>query len=181
MHSIRSGYRIGTSYWWKHWLSWRTYWNWVVWYYQRATRGYADCDTWSLDDYLNEWLPNALRLLAMNKIGIPSQVFEDGDFDECGGCSDEAMKRASDIWHYILCKIIVGFEANKRMMQDEYDAELGPYPYGDLSDLNDFNNPLRRALVKERIEAEKPLRERDQKLFEEGMVLFTKYYNSLWD
>lgn len=29
-------------------------------FYQRGMYGYADCDLWSLDDYLAEWIPSAL-------------------------------------------------------------------------------------------------------------------------
>lgn len=162
-------------------MDWRTYTSWVQFYYQRATRGWADCDVWGLDSYLNEWMPDALRRLAMTKQGIPSSVFEDKDFDEFGKCSDESMERASNKWNLILAKIIIGFEANKRMMNNEYESELGPVPGFDGDFLESLNDPMQQALRKERNELEKPLRERDEKLFQEGMVLFVEHYNSLWD
>jgi hypothetical protein len=45
--------------------------NQARWFIQRGSRGYADCDVWSIDGYLNGWLPKALRRLATNKIGHP--------------------------------------------------------------------------------------------------------------
>ena len=182
MHSISSGYRIGSSYWWKHWFSLRTYTNWALFHYQRATRGWADCDTWSLDGYLNEWLPDALRHLKLHTNGFPASMYteEEAKIVQPYGtlwAGEDADQRAADKWGYILTKIIVGFEANKRMMDGLYESELGPYPDGAL----DFNDPVRDAIIKERFELEKPFIERDKQLFAEGMALFVQYYNSLWD
>lgn len=178
MHSINSGYRVGSSSWWKHWFSLRTYSNWVLFYYQRATRGWADCDTWSLDDYLNEWLPDALRHLKLHTHGFPTSMYteEEAKIVQPDGtlwptslpAGEDADKRAADKWGYILTKIIVGFEANKRMMDGLYENELGPFPIFPIN-------------IKERLELEKPLIERDKRLFAEGMALFVQYYNNLWD
>jgi len=33
----------------------------IKWFWQRGTRGYADCDWWDLDHYLAGWLPKALK------------------------------------------------------------------------------------------------------------------------
>lgn len=69
-----------------HSLGGRTFWNWVnsppntafndsrdyaikVW--QRATRGWADEDTWSLDYYILSWLPDALEKVAEDSHGAP--------------------------------------------------------------------------------------------------------------
>lgn len=38
---------------------------------QRGRRGWADQDVWSLDGYLNSWLPDALRRLRDTKQGVP--------------------------------------------------------------------------------------------------------------
>jgi hypothetical protein len=41
------------------------------WAYQRATRGYADCDIWNMDQWLLELLPAALNHLADHHYGFP--------------------------------------------------------------------------------------------------------------
>lgn len=45
--------------------------NHVVWYHQRATRGWADCDTWSIDGYLTRILPPMLTYLADHGCSYP--------------------------------------------------------------------------------------------------------------
>jgi hypothetical protein len=46
--------------------------NHAVWYHQRATRGWADCDTWSIDGYLTRILPPMLTYLADHGHSYPS-------------------------------------------------------------------------------------------------------------
>lgn len=43
----------------------------VCWFIQRGLRGWADCDTWSIDWYLNRIMPEMLERLAERKIGAP--------------------------------------------------------------------------------------------------------------
>lgn len=52
-----------------HPLRWYVYhprdaWRELRWMWQRATRGYAECDVWNLGDYVLKVLPPALRELA---------------------------------------------------------------------------------------------------------------------
>jgi hypothetical protein len=46
--------------------------NHAVWYHQRATRGWADCDTWDIDGYLTRVLPPMLTYLADHGCSYPS-------------------------------------------------------------------------------------------------------------
>lgn len=69
-------------------------------YYQRATRGWADCDTWDLWDYQSRVLPQALRHMAKYKNGCPSDLWDKKKKD------NECHK-----WQEILEKIAKGFEA----------------------------------------------------------------------
>lgn len=48
--------------------------NKIKWFIQRGKRGYSDEDIWSLDNYLMEWLPKALRQLAKHHIGYPAKL-----------------------------------------------------------------------------------------------------------
>src|ERR1700677_2441392 len=124
MNNLSSGYRVFTSYWWKYWLSPSSYYYWAKYKIQRAQRGWADCDTWSLDDYLGQWLPHALRHLKKYKQGIPCSMFEEGELE----AGKEADEKASKKWDDTLNKMIGGFEALNRINNGLYEEELGPYP-----------------------------------------------------
>ena len=78
---------------------------------QRGSRGYADCDTWGLDDYLCEWLPRALRHLAKYNHGCAVEFFDEGKDDECWR------------WIEVLIKMAEGFEAKGKLFEDY--PELG--------------------------------------------------------
>lgn len=72
--------------------------------YQRATRGYADCDCWSLDNYLAELIPGAIRNLAACEKSYPmGSTFED--------------------WQATLKKIADGIELHNKLEGLEYDYE----------------------------------------------------------
>lgn len=53
----------------------------LKWFYQRGKRGYSDNSVWSLDWYLCEWMPQALRELKEQVHGTPivdtGRVIED--------------------------------------------------------------------------------------------------------
>lgn len=182
MNTLGSGYRLfAWPYWWQHWFSWRTYFYYVKYKIQRAQRGWADCDVWSLDNYLSQWLPDALRHLKETKHGIPMAMFTDEeasrqDPEGWTGPDDTAMERAGKVWGTTLDKMIEGFEAWNRMDEGLYEKELGEYPMWNLDDINK-PDPVRE----ERFKKSEVLRERDDKIFKEGMALFTQHFGSLWD
>jgi hypothetical protein len=154
----------------------------IKWFIQRGRRGWADCDVWSLDNYLNGWLPNALRCLKEQKQGIPSSMFEPEDCiaegDWQGNPSEEGMVRAEARWDAIMDKMIVGFEADERSQNGLYQEELGDYPMDRPSGVA---ADTWEKVKHDRHFAIEALRERDRKLAEEGMTLFIKHYQSLWD
>lgn len=156
MNSLGSGYRVFTSYWFKHWLSPSTYWNWVKWKIQRANRGWADCDTWSLDGYLSDWLPDALRYLKEHKRGIPSEMFSVEDCNEDGNPSKEGMKRAKERWNGKLDDMIAGFEVWHEFCECAYPENLSA-----------------AELTKRMAQ--------DQEIFEKAGKLFIEHFGSLWD
>ena len=53
--------------------------------YQRGKRGFADCDVWSLDQYLIEIIANSVRKLSETCHGYPGI----GDYDTYGKWIDE--------------------------------------------------------------------------------------------
>jgi hypothetical protein len=186
MNTLGSGYKMFCSRWWKHWLSPQTYYYWLKYKIQRAQRGWADCDTWSLDNYLAEWLPAALRHLKEHQHGFPASMFDENDSNEENNycASEEAYDRATAKWDSILQTMIEGFEAFNRtdgLFVDAclYEYELGPYPL-DPDWPNNINKP-RSEEQKLRYAHAQELEARDMQKFKDGMVLFTEYFQNLWD
>lgn len=97
-------------------------------------------------------------------------MFEGLPHDDYYNYGEEGSKTAEKRWDDILDKMTEGFRAKNRMDNLLYDEELGPYPYG-----------ATREIKNERYQKSVPLRERDEKLFEEGIRIFAEHFESLWD
>ena len=123
---------------------------------RRGLYGYDVSDTWSLDNYLSQWMPAALSHLQENMHGVP-MTFAGEDKDQ-----DKAVKE----WNEVLDKMIIAFtiakESDEWSLPDDFDAMTG----------------------KEQKKFWKKLK-KDQKVLEkarvEGMNLFVKHYYNLWD
>jgi hypothetical protein len=148
------------------------------WLIQRARRGWADCDIWSLDNYLSGWLPDALRRLKETKHGIPSGMFEAEDCDADGNPSEAGMERGEARWDAIMDKMIAGFEADKRKESGLYEDELGPYPLYRPDGVSKADWKIAQSM---RFERSQELAKQDEAVFQRGMALFTAYWSSLWD
>jgi hypothetical protein len=155
----------------------------IKWFIQRGRRGWADRDAWGLDHYLSGWMPDALRRIKKYKMGVPSCMFsqEEHEYVHEDGCSyppEDAMKRAEKQWDEVLDKMIAGFEAHQRIQDGLYEKEIGPYPmhrpaYVSPEDWCEHKDDhLKKSLA---------LMDRDQKIQDEGLALFAKYFNCLWD
>lgn len=72
----------------------------VVQYHQRGKRGFADCDVWSLDNYLLSWLPDAIAQIR-DYPGHPEGL-------------------STDEWQEILDKMIIGFDCGYRLINLEF-------------------------------------------------------------
>jgi len=79
-------------------------------FFQRGSRGYADCDVWNFDDYLSEVIPSALRYLREVQHGYPGVD---------GAATEEE-------WDIVLGKIIRGFEARNEIydIDTDWDNEI---------------------------------------------------------
>jgi hypothetical protein len=152
----------------------------VKWFIQRGKRGWADRDVWSLDYYLNGWMPEALRHLKKTKHGTPMSMFpsEPEYIKPCGNPTDAAHEIAIARWDATMDKMIAAFEASRRMDEGLYEDELGAYP---LRRPKGVSKEDWKKVGDDRYKASRLLEERDQKIFEEGMKLFVEHYRSLWD
>lgn len=56
---------------WNNHLNPRLIYREIKWFIQRGYRGWADCDVWSIDYYLNRIMPEMLERLAKTKCGHP--------------------------------------------------------------------------------------------------------------
>lgn len=169
---------------WNNWATPRGAYREIKWFIQRGRRGWADCDTWSLDNYLDRMMPGALHYLKEHKHGVPCGMFEPEDCEQdpnspnYGQSTKEGFARAEARWEAIMDKMIAGFAAHKRIGDLDYDNELGPYPFGRPAGVS---ADAWTKVKDERHLALKVLEERDRGIFEEGVALFVRHYNSLWD
>ena len=90
--------------WWEQYLNPKTYYRAAKYFVQRGLRGWADCDTWSLDDYLNEVLPEAIGHLKYHTHSTP-------------------MGLTKEEWSKILTEIQAGFFASKALSCFCYGTE----------------------------------------------------------
>ena len=100
---IKNPWRTFCPRWWRCLLNPMKYWNAAMYFWQRGTRGYADCDVWSLDMYLSQWLPLALDSMK-------------------GGSYPGQRGMTSKRWDEILDKMAEGFKAYYRTSNMEYDS-----------------------------------------------------------
>jgi hypothetical protein len=130
---------VSTVYWVKH--SW-----------QRAFRGWADCDWWSMDSYLIAIIIPMLKELKKHQHGYP-------------GYGQASTRRK---WDNLLDQMIEGFEAGDRVARDDYYMGTN----ADILELEPASEE-----VKGWIEASK----KDQKIFYDKMKLFSRWFFALWD
>lgn len=154
--NFSSGYRPFCSYWWKHYLRPGTYYWPFVYAYQRVVRGWADCDTWSLDGRVAQMLAEAVEHLRVHSQGYPS------------GLSEE-------IWNGMLKEMVEGFEAYLRSndVPDQFVQKLETST-GIWADLGLKDSVCDWDKIKAYQEAELAK-------FHNGMKLFVEHYQSLWD
>lgn len=128
----------------------------IKWFIQRGRRGFADCDAWTLDNYLSKVIYKSILHLKENQNGYIDENLSKKEYDE------------------ILDKIIYAF----------HTAELisnGTYFY-----LSTYENKLHDYIYhKEKFKELKidivVMSWDDCKRYETGWDLFKKYYFSLWD
>lgn len=155
--------------WWIHWVNPRVYWKQALYFWQRGTRGWADCDCWSLDAHLCEVLVGALDHLSRSKHGIPSNLLLED--------SDEGHAAAQAVWEQTVKEMIEGFQAGSDIITDNGAEEFfGPGPEKDES-IEDF---LKRPSEFDS-EGYQNWGAAKQAVFDRGMKLFHKHYFNLWD
>ena len=140
---------------------------------QRVIRGWSDRDTWNLDSYLLEILPEMINYLREHTHGYP------GEYN--GFPTPESWD------NYLKEEIILPLQ-NAREEQttqiNEYDEEFHSYSINFVKQENgfvtlEFTEP--EGLRKKWFEREKEINEWRQKELERAFAAMAKHFYSLWD
>ena len=126
----------------------------IKWLWQRMTRGWANCDVWSMDSYLARVIPEMLEHLKKNHNGLPGFLFDIKTKDEGPPDVTPLDEIAEARWMALLDEMIAGFKAHD---------ELHGLNVGD--DVEAYRKKQDEIEVK-RIK---------------GMSLFVEHFHSLWD
>lgn len=94
----------------------------IKWSYQRITRGYAECDKWSIDNYLQIIIPDMLQDLRDDRMGSPGFLGENYVNDKGVVVNDTCHEE----WNKILDRMIFLWrETNEETctMKNPYEEE----------------------------------------------------------
>ena len=111
-----NGYRKFCWPWWKDYLNPKTYYRTVKYFCQRGYRGYADCDAWDADSYLENITLGVIKRLKENNMGYPASLcdYAPGQEEPEGHVDSGAEK-----WQTILSEIIEGLEASYELKAED--------------------------------------------------------------
>ena len=130
------------------------------WYFQRAGRGWATCDTWGLDYYLAGVIADSITHLKENKHGGPANLTEDE-------------------WDAILEKMILSFKVAQRVGNGDVvylpSIKFDDKKYDKAKAMTDKSNEEYGETIYEVMTKEEVIE------YEEGMNLFIEYFFALWD
>jgi len=85
----------------------------LKWAWQRVFRGWDDRAVWSINYYLSNLIPQLVKKLKEDNIGIPAKMFDGFPQDENYNYEEDIENVALQRWHDILDSIIEGFEIYK--------------------------------------------------------------------
>lgn len=91
--------------------------NKIKWAFQRAKRGYSDCDIWGLDGYLIDILINGISQLKNNLCGYPASM--------------NSIKE----WEEVLDKMIDGFKLSQTLINNDCYFDIPKDRGKELSDI----------------------------------------------
>lgn len=169
----------------------------IKWSYQRIVRGYADCDRWSICDYLQTLIPAMLQDLRDNAFGAPAYLCEN---DPLAG--HEEWNRILDkmifLWHEAdseTCSMKNPYEEEHTKSFEEFERK-----YGILGEKLQTEEELERGRktgcstahlmgelpeyreIDEKYDAEsRKIDEYRMKCQAEALDMLKQYFNDLWD
>lgn len=166
-HPLHNDYNPRYWRWYTHWLDPRNYWREAKYFWQRGTRGWADCDVWSMDGHLCDIIVPMLQQLRENKLGFPESLIT-------AECPEE---QAAGKWDGMLEAMIKGFTAGRCIISDEgAEGFFGPGP----EEGEDFMDYIKKPSQFDS-EGYKAWQAERQAEFHAGMKLFHEFFFGLWD
>ena len=146
--------------------------KWFKWAYQRMRYGFSARQLWSLDHTITDFiLP---RLKSFRYGGGNSHLNGPSGSPMLEGYEEYQHEEMYQEWLSILDKMILAFEYHK-MDMDDVDSGVG------IDEINIKDNKVSTIKDENKWQTYLKEEERRQKIIEEGLMLFAKYYRSLWD
>lgn len=131
--------------------------NEIEWAWQRVFRGYDDRMIWSLNSYLDTYIPKIIRKMIKIVHGYPANPF----------CESEIKN--IEQWKEILEKIAKGFDAIRKI--DNYEFMKNTE--------EKYTEGIFKGMHKKKTDKKEYNRLYNE--FEKGIELFKKYFLNLWD
>ncbi len=158
---------------------------WLIKGYQRVKYGFPLVEVWNFNSFLAEWALPRLKHLRTSKNGYPCEVTSGNDenqlcFDFYKKSEQEVEDEAKAKWGIILDKIIWSFENldnwPEPIKPPNYDERYRVEERGGIEE----NGGLEFVSVDDRKWDWAPVNKHQEKI-QEGLDLFAKYYQNLWD
>lgn len=159
----------------------------VKWYFQRARRGWADCDTWGLDGYLCAVMVPALEHLREFKGGHP--IPRDAVIDpETGEATDAEYARWERDWNRSLDEMIAGFRAAHAVINGPPDRFFTARPPEEIAAEQKAADEEKHAYGKRWVspfhydmEGAQQWEAEQEAIRRKGFATFTESFYALWD
>lgn len=84
----------------------------IYWHWQRAFRGWADCDVWNMNSYLARIIVPMLEHMKKNHCGVPSEFLKEKDLK---------IEEASKEWESTLDLMIEGFKTYEELQESCFE------------------------------------------------------------
>jgi hypothetical protein len=182
--------RIHTRIYWWFYRQMREYGNyrWIIWWYQRITRGFSDRACWGLDHTIAEFTLPRLKLFRKiaPECGIPTSMFEEGSYINAAGnaiyhelSEDEHNvidNKAREKWIAILDDMVYAMEC---CVDESFDS---PYSYDDdhgFEFVDDEESGYKRYRSWGMNCDKDKQKIRDERIAR-GLGYFGKYFQCLW-
>ena len=153
--------------------------RWIKWVYEYIRYGFSSRQLWNFDRTCTDFILPRLKAFRRGMGNSHS--------DGPSGCpmldgylyeqSEEEFDKMHQEWTRILDVMIEGFTYHQL---DEDDLDLGGF-YIDTTDSKNTNRINMKCLDEEKYEAYKVEMLRRDKVIEEALAYFAKYYRNIWD
>lgn len=148
----------------------------LKWGWQRATKGYCDCDLWDLDHFYSWLFVNSLRDFKKNLHGAPQRFYDPGADNEIARWEDYIEEMAQHFWNSIEDNVENPYledYCSKNPLEIEKDEELYHIKK---------NDDVRAIEAKDRwMNKEIELCEWRKEEFSKAMEMLEEVFSDLWD